>query len=126
MSSALQIDYVEFPATDLNAVQAFYEAVFDTTLETIGDPTGEMQMRAFPTDLTHYGAGGAISHTPHAKPGAGGTVIYFNCHDCAVEEARVAKSGGQVLRPKFSIGEFGFVSLCQDTEGNTFGLSSMK
>jgi predicted enzyme related to lactoylglutathione lyase len=43
-----------------------------------------------------------------------------------VEEARVADAGGQVIRPKFSIGEFGFVSLCQDSEGNMFGISSMK
>jgi predicted enzyme related to lactoylglutathione lyase len=30
------------------------------------------------------------------------------------------------VRPKFSIGEFGFVSLCMDTEGNMFGVASMK
>ena len=35
-------------------------------------------------------------------------------------------AGGKVVRPKFSIGEFGWVSLCEDTEGNMFGFSSMK
>ena len=52
--------------------------------------------------------------------------MYFSVEDCAVEEARVADAGGQVVRPKFSIGEFGFVTVCQDTEGNMFGLNSMK
>ena len=40
--------------------------------------------------------------------------------------ARVADAGGQVIRPKFAIGEFGWVALCQDTEGNIFGLNSMQ
>lgn len=34
-------------------------------------------------------------------------------------------AGGKVVRSKFSIGEFGWVPLCEDTEGNVFGLSSM-
>jgi predicted enzyme related to lactoylglutathione lyase len=31
-----------------------------------------------------------------------------------------------VVNPKMSIGKYGFVSVCMDTEGNLFGLSSMK
>lgn len=38
----------------------------------------------------------------------------------------VEEFGGKVVAPKMSIGEFGFVSLCMDTEGNLFGLSSME
>ncbi|MBO9478803.1 VOC family protein [Shimia sp. R11_0] len=119
------IGWFDIYTDDLARAVTFYETVLGCTLETIGDPTGEMQMRAFPTEMTQYGAGGAISHSPHARPGAGGTVVYFNCENCATEQARVNEAGGQVLRPKFSIGEFGFVSLCQDTEGNVFGLSSL-
>lgn len=125
MSKMNAIGWFDIYANDLARATTFYETVFDTKLDAIGDPTGEMQMRAFPTEMTQYGAGGAISHSPDAMPGAGGTVVYFNCADCSVEEARVTDAGGHVLRPKFSIGEFGFVSLCQDSEGNTFGLSSM-
>jgi len=125
MTKMNAIGWFDIYATDLTRAAIFYETVFQCVLETIGDPTGEMQMRAFPTDMAHYGAGGAISTSPHATPGAGGTVVYFNCQDCAIQEARVASAGGIVIRPKFSIGEFGFVTLCQDTEGNIFGLSSM-
>jgi predicted enzyme related to lactoylglutathione lyase len=46
--------------------------------------------------------------------------------DCAVEQARVVAAGGTVMRPKFSIGQFGWVALCMDTEGNVFGLNSMQ
>ena len=59
-----------------------------------------------------------------AKPGIGGTLVYFSCADCGVEESRVEKAGGQIMQAKFSIGEYGFVSLVSDTEGNMTGLHS--
>ena len=114
--------YVE----DLDRAVAFYESVLGTKLEEMGDPTGESQMMSFPADMSRYGAGGALTKSPYAKPGIGGTIIYFMAEDCAIEQARVAEAGGIVVRPKFSIGEFGWITLCQDTEGNMFGLSSMK
>mgnify|MGYP000377386280 CR=1 FL=1 len=126
MSGMNAVGWFDIFVEDLDRAMRFYETVFDLTLEAIGDPTGEMQMRAFPTEMTGYGAGGAISKSPHARPGTGGTVVYFQSMDCGVEEGRVADAGGVVIRPKFSIGEFGFVSLCQDTEGNSFGISSMQ
>ncbi|MEZ8130035.1 VOC family protein [Enterovibrio norvegicus] len=42
----------------------------------------------------------------------GGTIVYFGVEDCAVEESRIEASGGQVIKPKMSIGEFGFVCVC--------------
>ena len=110
---------------DLDRAVAFYEAVLDTKLEAMGDPTGETQMMSFPADMGAYGAGGALTKSSHASPGIGGTIVYFSTEDCAVEESRVAEAGGKVIRPKFSIGKFGWITLCQDTEGNMFGLSSM-
>jgi predicted enzyme related to lactoylglutathione lyase len=73
-----------------------------------------------------YGAGGALVKSTYARPGASGTLVYFSVEDCAKEESRVVAAGGKVVRPKFSIGEFGWVALCEDTEGNLFGLSSMQ
>ncbi len=90
------------------------------------DPTDDgVLMKAFATDMTVYGAGGALVQRQGSNPGVGGTTVYFGVADCATEEARVSDAGGQVLRPKMSIGEFGWISLCMDTEGNVFGLSSM-
>lgn len=57
--------------------------------------------------------------------GVGGTIIYFTCADCAQETARAAQNGGQIVRDKFSIGPYGFISLVLDTEGNMIGLHSM-
>lgn len=125
MQNMNAVGWFDIFVEDLDRAVAFYQAVLGCTLAPIGDPTGETKMMSFPADMSVYGAGGALSKSPHAGPGAGGTVVYFQTEDCAVEENRVIAAGGHVLRPKFSIGEFGFVSLCQDSEGNPFGLSSM-
>ena len=44
----------------------------------------------------------------------------------SVEEARALKAGGQLHRSKMSIGEYGFISLVHDTEGNLIGLHSLQ
>lgn len=126
MTKMNAVGWFDIYVDDLDRAVAFYETVLDAKLEPMGDPTGESQMMSFPADMTAYGAAGALTKAPHAGPGVGGTIIYFMAEDCAVEEARVAEAGGVVIRPKFSIGEFGFVSLCQDTEGNMFGMNSLK
>lgn len=59
------------------------------------------------------------------KQGAGGALVYSGAEDCAQEEARVAGAGGIIVGPKFSIGEFGWVTICEDTNANLFGFGSM-
>jgi predicted enzyme related to lactoylglutathione lyase len=58
--------------------------------------------------------------------GMGGTLVYFGCDDCEVEEKRITQYGGKIHRPKTGIGEHGFITLATDTEGNMIGLHSMK
>ena len=120
------VGWFDIYVDDLDRAVSFYESVLGRTLESMGDPTGETQMMSFPGDMSAYGAAGALTKSPHSKPGVGGTIIYFSVEDCAEHEARVADAGGQVVRPKFSIGEFGFVTLCMDSEGNMFGMNSLK
>ncbi|MEM9105534.1 MAG: VOC family protein [Pseudomonadota bacterium] len=124
MSKMNAIGWFDIYVDDLDRAVEFYETVLETKLEPIGDPTGETRMMSFAADMSHYGAGGELTKSPHASPGKGGTVIYFSVEDCSREEARVDAAGGKVIRPKFSIGEYGWVTLCTDTEGNIFGLSS--
>jgi predicted enzyme related to lactoylglutathione lyase len=38
----------------------------------------------------------------------------------------VVAAGGHIAKPKFSIGDHGFVSLIMDTEGNMVGLHSQR
>ena len=126
MTKMNAVGWFDIYVDDLDRATRFYETVLDAKLEAMGDPTGESQMMSFPAEMSAYGAAGALTKSAHAAPGVGGTVIYFMAQDCAVEQSRVEAAGGQVVRPKFSIGEYGFVTLCQDTEGNIFGLNSMQ
>jgi predicted enzyme related to lactoylglutathione lyase len=126
MTKMNAVGWFDIYVDDLARAVVFYETMLDTKLEAMGDPTGESQMMSFPAEMSAYGAGGALTKAPHAGPGVGGTIVYFMVDDCAVQQQRVAEAGGVVVRPKFSIGEFGWVLLCQDTEGNMIGFNSMK
>jgi predicted enzyme related to lactoylglutathione lyase len=126
MAKTNAIGWFDIYVNDMKRAVAFYETVLKQKLEQMGDPTGETQMMSFPADMNVYGAAGALVKSEYSKPGAGGTMLYFSVEDCSVEESRVEAAGGKVVRPKFSIGEFGWVTLCEDTEGNMFGLNSMK
>ena len=126
MAKTNAIGWFDLYVNDMERAVAFYEAVLKQKLEVMGDPTGETQMMGFPGDMAAYGASGALVKSAHSKPGAGGSLLYFSVEDCSVEESRVVTAGGKNLRPKFSIGQFGWVSLCQDTEGNTVGFNSMQ
>jgi len=121
------IGWFDIYVNDMDRAVNFYQTVFEQELETLGDPTdSSVIMKSFPADMGVYGAGGALVKREGAGPVTGGTIVYFGTEDCSAEEARVSEAGGKVMSPKMSIGEFGFVSVCMDTEGNLFGLSSMK
>ena len=121
------IGWFDIYVSDMDRATNFYQTVLKQTLEAMQDPTdSSVQMKSFPTDMGAYGAGGALVQRDGSTPGVGGTTVYFGVKDCAVEESRVVIASGQVIRPKMSIGEFGWITLCMDTEGNMFGLSSMQ
>ncbi|MBM9590141.1 VOC family protein [Leptospira sp. 201903075] len=126
MGTMNAIGWFDIYVNDIDRASAFYEKVFSQKLEKMGDPTGETKMMSFPAEMTLYGAAGALVKSEHSSPGVGGTMVYFNVEDCSVEESKVVSAGGKIVRSKFSIGEFGFVTICEDSEGNLFGLSSMK
>jgi uncharacterized protein len=98
MAKSNAIGWFDIYVNDMQRAVTFYERVFQQKLEQIGDPTGETQMMSFPTDMQSYGAGGALVKSNHARPGFGGTLVYFSVGDCAVEQSRVAEAGGKVVR----------------------------
>ncbi|MEN3322135.1 hypothetical protein VP395_00210 [Mariniflexile soesokkakense] len=76
--------------------------------------------------MNTYGSGGALVHMEGFSAGANSTIVYFASEDCSLEEARIETAGGSVFKPKMSIGEYGFIVLATDTEGNMIGIHSMK
>ncbi len=122
------VTWFEIYVNDMARAQKFYETVLDVKLEYMSSSEGgeEYEMAMFPWVDNVPNSSGALAKMKHVEAGANSTVVYFACEDCAVDESRVEKAGGKVQRAKFSIGEHGFISLCFDTEGNCFGLHSMK
>ena len=115
------VGWFEIYVDDIEKAKSFYQDVFQVKLETLTNPgiesTSGLEMWGFPGN-NEYGATGAIATMPGISPGGTGTLVYFSCEDCKTEEARVTEFGGKVLKPKCSIGEHGFISMCMDTAGN--------
>lgn len=80
----------------------------------------------FPMIKDQMGASGALVKMANGPSGGNAVLVYFTCADCAVETARATASGGQIVREKMSIGQYGFIALLRDTEGNMVGLHSMR
>lgn len=126
------VGWFEIYVQDMDRATSFYEGVLQVTFgeldvpPTAGGGSGtDMRMRAFPMSRDDYGAAGALVHMPGGPSGVGGTLVYFSCEDCAVEASRVVANGGSIVRDKFAIGDYGFIALATDSEGNMFGLHSM-
>ena len=120
------VGWFEIYVQDMPRARKFYEALFDAKLEELKSPAGELEMWSFKGDTNAYGTPGALVKMKDAPSGGLGTLVYFMCEDCAVQEAKVPKLGGKIHRPKISIGQYGFITLALDTEGNMIGLHSMK
>jgi len=119
------VAWFEIYVQDIDRAKRFYESVFQVSLQKLNAPFPGIELWAFPGDKSSYGAAGALVKLDGCPSGSNATLVYFHCTDCAVEEGRVADAGGQIHRPKMSIGEYGYITLAQDTEGNMFGLHSM-
>jgi predicted enzyme related to lactoylglutathione lyase len=120
------VGWFEIYVQDMPRARKFYEALFDAKLAALMPPGGELEMWAWEGDQHSYGTPGALVKMKDAPSGGLGTLVYFMCEDCAVHEARVPKLGGRIHRGKTSIGQYGFITLAVDTEGNMIGLHSMK
>jgi predicted enzyme related to lactoylglutathione lyase len=116
------VGWFEIYVQDIARAKKFYESVFEIRLERLKNP--ELELWAFPMSMDRWGAGGALVKMPGVPSGGNSTLVYFSCADCAVEEARVVKFGGEIHKAKTSIGQYGFISLVTDTEGNMIGLHS--
>ncbi|ASV30741.1 VOC family protein [Maribacter cobaltidurans] len=121
--------WFEIYVDDLKRAQKFYEAVFNLKMSEMPMPdTGEeMEMLFFPSDPESKNrASGALVKMEGFSAGNNSTIVYFMSDDCSIEEARVESAGGKIFKSKMSLGEYGFMVLATDTEGNMIGIHSME
>ncbi len=126
------VRWFEIYVQDMSRAKKFYESVLGVKLQKLESPESVEQRHSgfeiwgFPMLKGSAGCAGALVRMPGFPSGGGGTLVYFGSNDCAIELSRVAKAGGKVEREKFSIGQYGFIGLANDTEGNMFGVHSIE
>ena len=118
------VGWFEIYVQDIDRAKSFYQNTFEVTLEPLESPG--MELWAFPMQPDSPGCAGALVKMNGKDSGVGGTIVYFVCADCAVEASRAAQNGGKIQKEKMSIGQYGFIALVLDTEGNMIGLHSMQ
>jgi len=126
--SANPVTWFEIYVKDIERAKTFYEKTLALKLQRLETPAGDvLEMWSFPMGKDTYGATGALVKMKDGPAGSvGGTIVYFECEDCAVEAGRMRSNGGSIMKDKFGIGPHGFIALGSDTEGNMIGLHSMK
>ncbi|MFK7906446.1 MAG: VOC family protein [Chitinophagales bacterium] len=124
MKNVNPVNWFDISVSDLARSKKFYETVFNIKL--VDFPIEWGKQSAFPSDHEGLNITGALVEKEGRVANGNNTIVYFASEDCVTEENRVEAAGGKVLQSKMSIGEFGFISMLMDTEGNTIGLHSRK
>lgn len=124
MKNLNPVCWFDIYVSNLESAKKFYETVFDIKLTDLPPEWGKQS--TFPFEEQGPNATGALVEREEISDNGNNTVIYFASEDCLTEQAKVEKAGGKVIRPKMPIGEFGFISLFSDLDGNTIGLHSRK
>lgn len=123
------VNWFEIYTSDFERAKRFYSTVFQPQLTeqpAANERHPEMRYATFQQEKNGKGACGALVYLEVVKPGPGGTVVYFNSADMDAELARVEANGGKILRPKHDLGDFGYIALIEDSEGNLVGLHAVK
>ncbi len=115
---AHQIVWFDIPVKDLNRAIQFYSSVLDVEIKE--EFSGVAPIAHGPGEVA-----GCLYQSDDDQPSASGPLLYFNVNgrlDAAVDA--VEKSGGTVVEPKHSIGNYGFRAKVIDSEGNRIALHS--
>ena len=112
--------YFEIPATDIDRAVKFYNAVFGFQFEK--DTIDHNEMALFPFRDQSQGISGALAKGEIYKPTKDGVLIYFNTSSINETLKLAQQNGAQILYPKTSNGDLGFVAEFEDSEGNRIAL----
>jgi predicted enzyme related to lactoylglutathione lyase len=122
MNKSNPVGWFDINVANFERAKTFYEKVFQVKLVDLPIEWGKQALFSFNPEAPNIS--GALVEKKDIQPGANNTVVYFETEDCVAEERRIEQHGGKILQPKMHIGEFGYISIFLDTEGNTIGLHS--
>ena len=111
------IVHFDLPADDPKRAKMFYEKLFNWKFELVP----EMQYYLIETtDLEgKNGVGGGMGKRGSPEQRITNFIGVESVDDYI---AKVETLGGKVIQPKMVVPRWGYLAVCLDTEGNTFGL----
>lgn len=119
------ITWFDLPTTDFDRAVKFYSDILGTPIN-VGDHMGQ-KLGFFPMEEKDGVGGALVPPGMENSPSSQGTRVYLSCEGKLDEMLeRVESSGGRIIKPKFHIGEPGWIAIIEDSEGNTVGLHSSK
>lgn len=116
------VGWFEIYVDDMARAKAFYGAMLGVEFTPLQSP---IELWAFPMLPGGQGITGALARLEGGRPEGNAVLVYFSCDDCGVTAERAVAAGGQLHKPKFAIGQYGYIALAVDSEGNMIGLHSM-
>ena len=111
------IVHFDLPAEDLERAASFYEKLFGWKFERMPGPIEYYRIMTF---------------DEHGRPSLGGGMGKKNEWDTGITNyvggdsvqdalSRTIELGGKVVLPQTEVGEFGYLAVCLEMEGNKFG-----
>jgi predicted enzyme related to lactoylglutathione lyase len=121
------INWFEIPVKNFTRATDFYSKLLDGPVMPMDQAeAGPIKNYGFLPGSGPGVVGGAIVEGEGYEPTTEGSTVFLNGgEDLNVALAKVEPAGGQVIVPKMSIGENGFIAQFIDTEGNRIALHSM-
>jgi predicted enzyme related to lactoylglutathione lyase len=110
-----KIDYVEFPARDIEATKSFFSAVFGWSFEDYGPDYVAFSNQGID--------GGFYTSDLASSTQNGGALIVFYSKELESTQSKIVEAGGEIIRPIFSFPggrRFHF----SDPNGNEFAVWS--
>lgn len=117
------VRWFEIYVADMHRAKAFYERTFGFHFSPMDTSSWDVEMWSISTSENGRSFGSLV-WMRGLTPSGVSSVIYFASEDCAREERLAAAVGGTIHKNKFAIGQYGFMSLIRDTEGNLIGIHS--
>ena len=114
------VNWFEIPVSDIDRAAKFYEAAFGAELAQT--QMGLYKMAWFPMEMGGAGAAGTLIQGDGYTPSHQGSLVYLHVPEIDPTLAKIAEAGGKTFMPRMGIGEHGFVTHFEDSEGNRVAL----
>ena len=118
-----KVVHFEIPVDDLERAQKFYKNVFGWKMESLPGieyimiGTTPVDEKGMPKEIGAINGGMIKRQRPVTSP-----LITIGVEDIDYAMKNVKKMGGEIVRGKMQVGEFGYAAYFKDTEGNIIGL----